>query len=170
MTYRRWTPAENDFLREQYRTLDIATVVAHLPGRTRQSIYNQVRRLDLVKRRGHNMRWTPARTQLLRDWCGLATAVELAERLGTTVRSVRSRMTVLGLRRNEVNRARFARLRQERDQSAGDGRLRVLLAVAVDLIDASAAADQLGCRPEQVRPLLIAEAARGMQSRQERAQ
>jgi hypothetical protein len=141
-------------LRAEYRrgpTRDLAAAL----GKTVIAVRVHANRLGLSRRQHPRTRWTPERDALLHALVGLMPPAELAARLGASPLAIVRRANTLGLhwRQNGYHRATV--------QAATIRRLRILLAVRVDMISAGAAAAALGIDPAAIHLQIVREAVRG---------
>lgn len=149
---RPWSPDEDAYLRDHYGLL-LGREIAAALDRPLAGVYNRANEIGLRRPLQARTQWTPERNELLRAAWGTVPTKRLAAELGTTVNGVRCQAKHLGLLHAE-NAAQRA-LRDGRRIA----RLRILLAAVVGTLSPMDAAARLGCRPEQVRRLALAEAA-----------
>lgn len=100
--YSPWSQKEVAFLLENFRGMSLQELASCL-GRTETSVHSKAYKIGLrhntASRRPHSRKlWRAEDDMALRDMSESMTAVEIAERLGRTVDSVRSRCKVLGIR------------------------------------------------------------------------
>ncbi len=98
---RKWTPAEDDYLREWFRK-KTALEIANSLGRTEPSIKQRaLKALSLPRTRmsSHGPRWTLEEDSFLTEKYGRIRTKDVAAALGRTVASIHSRALVLGLTR-----------------------------------------------------------------------
>ncbi len=154
-----WTEEEHDILRRDYQKGRSKELARRL-GVTPNSIRLKVRELGLTKPRHPGGPWSAAEDATLWALCGVATAAELAGKLGRSTYATERRMAILGMRRNEIVRRRTAdHLKTIRD-------LRTLLAVALNLMPAERAAVRLGQPAATLRQVAIAAAMPAMGERE----
>ncbi len=92
---RRWTHAEDQLIRKQYRRMTAAEIAAAL-GRSPDMVSWRTRKLGLTSSETRKLlRWTDEEEALLLTNAGRLSRPELAERLGRTIRAVEGRIEKL---------------------------------------------------------------------------
>lgn len=101
-----WTPAEDDYLRNNYLAVPASEIGSHL-HRSPRAVRLRAGRLGLAENRQPD--WTAADLNILRQQFRQGVDLDaLASRLGRTVKAVTTRASMLGIRR-----------RQHRQQNGG---------------------------------------------------
>lgn len=149
-----WTDEADATLRAGYRRLPTAELAARL-GTTVDAVWMRARVLGVARRSQHGP-WTAEEEQVLCELYGAVTVSALVARLGRSRNSVVNRLVRLGLTREtavaarqardqaEIARLRAGALDAAHAPTADAGRLAVLLAFRLSVVDPETAAVVLG--------------------------
>lgn len=149
-----WTPEQERTLKARYGTVPTAVLAAEL-GRTDEAIRVRANRLGCTLPYHPRTMWTPERVRIVRELYGILQTKQLARQLGCSAAALERQSLRMGLSKPAQAPAMYARDKRT------IRRLRILLAVALDMVNTSEAATALGIAPASVRSVLVREAAAG---------